>query len=157
MKDKTVWDVIIFGSAIKGKALPGDIDAAIISDKQDLKVEGAHVSIVSPRDFFGKVPTIITTLIREGFSLRQDKSLSECWRFNSGVLFSYQLSGLDNSKKVKVVNALRGKGERGTVAEKGGEWISQGVFVVPVNAEHIFDGFFRNFGIKYKKRFVLMH
>lgn len=157
LKDKAVLDVIIFGSAVKGKALPGDIDAAIVSEGHDFDVEGVHVSIVSPKDFFGRVPSIVTTLIKEGFSLRSGKMLSEVWRFDSGVMFSYQLSGLDNSKKVRVVNALRGRGDRGTVVEKGGEWISQGVFIVPIFSERIFDGFFRNFGVKYKKRFVLMH
>lgn len=157
LKREDVLDVILFGSAFKGKALPGDIDVAIISDNRDFEVEGVHVSIVSPKDFFGKVPTIVTTLIREGFSLRENKPLSECWRFSSGVLFSYQLSGLSNSSKVKIVNALRGKNGKGVIDEYGGEWVSTGVFIVPVSCEHIFDGFFRNFSIKYKKRFVLMH
>jgi hypothetical protein len=115
------------------------------------------VSVLSPDDFFRPI-SIIHTLLREGYSLRNRKFLSEVHRFSSVVMFRYELSGLKPSDKVRVVNILRGIGSRdGTVRENCGKWIANQVFILPIGREAVFEKFFLNFKIKFNKFYLLMH
>lgn len=163
LKNKEILDVILFGSIVKGKSLPNDIDIAIITEKKKLDLlkldlDIFHVSILSPRDFFINPPIIINTLLREGFSIKKNKSFSESYNFSSRILFKYDLSNINLSTKVKIVNNLRGKGkEKGLVLECNGEWIANQVFTVPVDKLELFERFFLNFKIKFNKYYVLMH
>src|SRR3989339_606432 len=127
LKDKQVYDVVLFGSFVKGKIVPRDIDVVILSDKNNFNVDGFHISVLNVYDF------------------------------NNVCLFKYDLSGLSASQKVSCVNFLRGKkGEKGLVFDSGGEWISNQVFFCPVFAESVFERFFINKKIKFKKFFCLI-
>ncbi len=159
---ESILDVILFGSAIKGKPNPHDIDIAIISENEadrDMPCpDGFHFSFLKPLDFFRERPTILNTLFREGYSLKFKRPFSELYGFNNKALFSYQLKGLNSSKKVKIVNILRGKkGKKGLVAEKNGNWLANQIFTVPIGNMNIFEKFFLNFEIKFIKYYVLMH
>lgn len=162
MKEKDVIDIILFGSAIKGKLNPGDIDIAIITEKQFLslseKLKDFHVSNIQLKEFFVNPPTIINTLLREGYSLKHNKYLAESFNFLNRVLFNYSLTSLTPSKKVNLVNLLRGsKGEKGLVEKNGGEWLANQVFIVPVDISSLFEEIFNNFNINFKRRYVLLH
>jgi len=90
--------------------LPKDIDIAIISEKNEsISINGFHISILKPKDFFINPSSIIHTLFREGYSLKHNKFFSEIYRFSNKVLFNYNLSKFENTKKVRIVNMLRGK------------------------------------------------
>ena len=156
LKDEFVYDIILFGSAVKGKSNPHDIDLAIISDKKSFDLKGFHVSVINLRDFFKPIG-LINTLFREGYSLKKNKSFSGIYGFRNKCLFRYELSGLNSSKKVQVVNFLRGKkDEKGLVLEKDGEWLSNQVFLCPVIYDSIFERFFLNSKVKFKKYHVLI-
>lgn len=160
LKNKEILDIVLFGSSIKGKILPKDIDIAIITKNPEKikSIEGFHISVLKPDDFFINPPTIINTLMREGYSLKNNKSFSEIYRFSNKILFIYGLKSLKASTKVRVVNILRGKGkEKGFVTENKGEWLANQVFIIPTEKEYIFEKFFLNFKIKYRKFYVLMH
>ncbi|MDP3026307.1 MAG: nucleotidyltransferase domain-containing protein [Nanoarchaeota archaeon] len=159
LKDREILDIVVFGSAVKGKTLPEDIDIAVITKKQTkVDIKGFHVSILIPEDFFVNPPSIVHTLLREGYSLKNEKPFSEIYKFSNKVLFKYELTNLSPSKKVKIVNILRGKkGENGLVKENFGEWLANQVFIVPVGSEHIFSQIFVNFGVKFNKFYILIH
>ena len=159
ISDKEILDVILFGSYTKGKQIFQDIDIAFITEKEiKIKNPKFHVAILSPKNFFIKTPTLINTLLREGYSLKHKKYFSEVYNFSPRVLFSYELVSLTPSLKVKIVNALRGrKNEKGMVKENFGEWMANQVFIIPITNENVFEKFFINFKIKYKKRYILMH
>lgn len=159
LKNKEVLDVIVFGSAVKGKSMPNDIDLAVISEKYlTFTIDNFHIIQLKPSDFFANPPGVINTLLREGYSLKNNKSFSEVYHFLNKVLFTYSLTGLNPSLKVKVVNALRGKKEgKGLVEENNGKWLANQVFFIPVENEHIFEKLFINFKMKFSKYYVLMH
>ncbi len=157
LKNKDIYDIILFGSFVKGKVIPNDVDIAIISEEENFKLSGFHISVLHCRDFFKPV-SLINTLFREGYSLKKNKSFSEVYGFRNKCLFRYELKNLNLSEKVFVVNFLRGKkGELGLVLEKEGEWISNQVFLCPVFVESIFERFFLNKGIKFKKFYCLIN
>lgn len=159
LKDREILDIILFGSFVKGNNNPSDIDIAFITKKRiELDNPDFHVATLSPENFFNKPPTLVNTLLREGYSLKNNKPLAESFNFSPNVLYNYNLSSLSPSLKVKIVNALRGrKGEKGLVLENKGEWISNNVFIININNESLFEKFFLNFKIKFQKRYILMH
>lgn len=159
LKDKDIFDIILFGSFAKGSILAKDIDIAVITNSK-IKIENKrfHTAIIKPIDFFHKPPLIINTLLREGYSIKKNKPFSEIYGFSQKALFSYNLLNLKPSNKVKVVNALHGtKGKSGLVKSNKGEWIANQVFIVPVSNEKIFEKFFINLKINYRKNYILMH
>jgi predicted nucleotidyltransferase len=166
IKDKEIIDVILFGSIIKGKLMPKDIDIAIIINeelskklKEKIKnLNNFHISIINLREFFINPPSIINTLFREGYSIKNKRYFSENFKFSNKVLFNYSLTSLTNSKKVKIVNILRGKGkENGLVEINNGEWLANQVFIVPISIDSLFEEFFNNFNVKFKRHYILMH
>lgn len=159
LKDKEILDIVVFGSVVKGKEKPNDIDIAIISN-EDISINNhsIHTSLIKPQDFFINPPAIINTLFREGYSLKNEKPFSQLYNFSNKVLFKYELSSLNLSRKVTAVNVLRGKNkEEGLVKSNKGEWLANQVFFAPVENEHIFQEFFKNFKINFKKFYVLIH
>ena len=60
LKDKEIKDIVLFGSSVKGKANPNDIDIAFITDKKiDLNLSGFHISFLSIDDFFKPVSLVL--------------------------------------------------------------------------------------------------
>ena len=160
LKDKEIIDIIIFGSVMKGKANPADIDLAIISEKE--KIESIdnifHVSMLSPQELVQTPPMLVTTLLREGFSLRHDKSFAEVFRFKSRILFVYSLVNLTPSKKVTIARILHGTKEiKGMVQEHKGEWLAHQVFTIPFEYDHLLEQFFIYKEIKFTKKYILIH
>ena len=153
LKRDGVVDIVLFGSFVKGKALPKDVDIVVIGEK--IKIEGFHVSYLSLEDFLIKPPMLVKTILKEGYSLKYDKPFSARFGYLSRSLYKYDLKGMDASSKVKIVNFLRG--EKGLVIERKGEWIANQVFVVPVSEDHVFEKFFINMKVKFKKWDLLMH
>jgi predicted nucleotidyltransferase len=158
LKDKEILDVILFGSVIKGKRNPEDIDIAVVTQKDiHIDISGFHVSLLKPEDFFKQIP-LVHTLLREGYSLKNEKPFCEMYRFFGKVLFKYELTSLTPSLKVKVVTFLRGKNnQKGMVEENSGKWLSNQVFLSPIDKDYLFEKFFLNLGVKFNKFFVLMH
>ena len=164
--EKEIIDIILFGSAIKGKLIPGDIDITLILYKEPSKefrekinlIKGFHISLITAKEFFINSPSIVHTLVREGYSIKNKKFISENFNFSNKVMYSYMLTSLSPSNKVRLVNILRGKKEeRGLVELNGGKWIANRVFVASLTAEKIFDELFDNFKINFNKNYILMH
>jgi len=153
-----VFDVVLFGSFVKGKSNPFDIDVVVIADCELEEIEGFHISFLSPTDFFKNIPSLVSTIFKEGFSLKHEKYFSAVYGFENKCMFIYELSGLSSSKKVQVVNFLRGnKQQKGLVEDKRGEWLSQGCFSCAIEYDYLFDQFFINQKVKFKKYYLLMH
>jgi len=159
LEDEEVLDIILFGSLVKGKSAPSDIDVALISNKE-LKhsIKGFHISVIKPKEIFISPPALVNTLLREGYSLKNNAFWAEALKFKSKILFIYTLAQMPSTKKVQIVNILRGKNKSiGLVEEKKGEWLANQVFLVPVEEEYLFEQFFINSKIKFKKFNLLIH
>ena len=159
LKNKDIEDVILFGSFTKGKSMPADIDVLVLSDKKiEEDIPGLHITFMSLAELYEKFPLMMSTILKEGYSLKHSKYIAEYFRFSSQVMFCYELKNLNASKKVKIVNILRGiSGRRGLVAEKKGEWISNSVFIISPEYSSMFEGLFIEFGIKFTKKNLLIH
>ena len=68
LKNKEILDIILFGSAIKGKAMPNDIDITIITEK-NLKINRLRYKKFGRKKF----PNICIVCKKTFFSIRKDR------------------------------------------------------------------------------------
>lgn len=116
-KYKGIHDFIIFGSIVKNKMDPKDIDIAMIVSKTDTSLVGkvkqdldkiiknSHLQIINYNDLItSKLPYHI---LSEGYSVKIGKFISNRLNVKKKVLFSFNLENLKQSQKVMFNKALK--------------------------------------------------
>ena len=93
-----IADILLFGSAAKGKEFPKDIDICIIFRKrvlreliQDIESKtknfNIHISSLTIDNFFRKPHSLVKTLLTEGISILSGKPFIQNFGFSSYVLY----------------------------------------------------------------------
>lgn len=149
IKNNNVWDAVVYGSIVRGKAEAEDIDIALILGKKasarkkmSLSQEFRHmlsesglkldVKAVDMDDFLDEGFLARESIIAEGHSLLRKDSLAERFGFKAVALVEYTLKGLAPAKQKLLYYALQGRGKgEGVLARAGGRIISKGVLAVP--------------------------
>ena len=167
-KDQTIFDIVIFGSAVKGKSRPNDIDIMVIFREGKLKerlnqiqkikkkikikvdLKGILWEELFQKEFFGR-----TGIFLEGISLFDGQSFSKKIGFLPSVIFLYNLKDKTHNEKVKFNYLLSGRGTQGMVKRLGGKHLSPGVIEIPIKNSSEFEEILKDNGIKYSKREVL--
>ncbi|MBU2561128.1 MAG: nucleotidyltransferase domain-containing protein [Nanoarchaeota archaeon] len=169
-KDKEIFDIVIYGSAVKGKAKPNDVDIAVIFrsgslrerlDKvqrikerldTDLKVDmkGLLLEELFRPEFFGK-----TGIFLEGFSVFDDKPFSKKIGFEGSTLFTYSLKDKSHTEKVKFNYILSGRGKEGLIKLLEGKHIAPGVIEIPISNSDEFTQLLQRHNIDFKKKNML--
>ncbi len=130
-RNKGILDIILFGSAIRGKSHPKDIDVLvlfsreiddkIISELEKLLKKSEYnfqVTAATYSDLFSPTFLARDTLF-DGISLITGKQLSDGFGYKNFVLFKYGLKGFTNSKRVRFFYALKGRYKKGFLNEMG--------------------------------------
>lgn len=166
--NKSIVDVLVFGSSVKGKSFPGDIDIclvfrkkidiSLVKEAENLLGEKYHTSSLTIDNFFTKPHSLAKTLLLEGKSIISGESLSKNFGLDSKALYSYELSNETASKKVRFVYLLRGRKEKeGLVKKWKGEFISNSAFIVPIENDEEVKSVMEHWKIKYaRKKFLLI-
>ena len=152
LKNKSIIDLVIFGSTAKGKVRPADLDIAVFAgddvDKISLRSQISllfqklvHVQFVSLKDYDS---FFLVTLIREGYSVKYNSYLSDVYKLKPVVLFKYSLVQLSASEKVLF--------SRGLGKFKGIEKIANRVVLVPMSMSGEFESFLRYWKIDLDSR-----
>ncbi|OYT41579.1 hypothetical protein B6U80_01135 [Candidatus Pacearchaeota archaeon ex4484_26] len=165
-----IVDALLFGSAVKGKVLPGDIDVCLIFrnkvslevvDKlaKEAKSKGfnLHISTLTIDNFFTKPHSLIRTLLKEGISISTGRKFSENFNLKSFTLYSYTLKKIKPSSKVRFVYLLKGRGkESGFVKRLNGKWINDGCFIIPIEKDNEILEVMKRWKINYKREVLLL-
>jgi predicted nucleotidyltransferase len=147
---KDIVDIILFGSAVRGKEEPGDYDICIVfREKIDLRkireLEdilknrkiSAHLSYLTIDNFFTKKHSLASTLFLEGRSMITNKPLSWNYNLDNRTLFIYELKNMNPTDKVKFLYALKGRrGKIGILDRIKSKIVGKGVIIVPTIEEH---------------------
>lgn len=76
---------------------------------------------------------------------------------NTFFIYTYNLSRVKASKKVRFVYLLKGRGdEEGIVKYYKGKWLANGCFIVPEKNNKEITHIFRMWGIKFKQIKVML-
>lgn len=165
-KDQVV-DIVVFGSFVRGKFNPNDIDVCLIfRSKVDLGIvkkvqvilgENFHVCSLVVDNFFTNFHSLAKTVLYEGRSLITNKNLIETFAMESRVLYSYDLSRETSVRKVQIVYLLRGrKTGEGLVKQWNGEFISNSSFIVPLGCDSEVQEVLDKWKVKYQRKRLLL-
>jgi predicted nucleotidyltransferase len=170
-KDQTIFDIIIYGSAVKGKEKPRDIDILIIFLEGSLRerldiiqeikskvkryVANADIKQILLKELFSVSFLARTSIFLEGISVFNKKKFCETLGFESFTLFWYTLEGLTHTQKVKFNYILAGRGMKGVIEDLNGERIANGAIKIPIENSLVFEGILKANRIVYKKKNIL--
>ncbi len=161
---QAITDLIIFGSFVKDKVSPEDVDVAVITRDRILPesfeketseifdsigIKGlskVHLQIIGIEDL-PKEP-IFLTLIEEGYSVREERFLRDAYDIDPVVLYKYSLGSFSNVKKVQFDRGLKN-----VLAEcVGGEKLSRTVVLIPIGSSSSFEEFLKTWKLEFEKR-----
>ena len=108
-------------------------------------------------NFFKKPHSLAKTLLVEGISVLSGKSLANNFNFSSYSIYSYNLSKIKASEKVKFVYLLKGRKDRGIIERLGGEWLADSCFLAPIDKDKEIFEIFKKWKVPYKKKEALIH
>ena len=171
-KKEKLFDIILYGSAVKGKDEPRDIDIVIIFLDESVKnrLETAQkfkknlskalkfdIQTLNVADFFDASFFARQSILIEGYSLVSGRKFSEKLGFNGYSLFSYGLGNLSHNQKTLFTYSLSGRSkEEGMVKKVKGKSIGKGAFIVPIENSLIFEDFLNKWELKYSKKNILV-
>ncbi len=142
---KEVIDILLFGSVVKGRLSPGDIDLAVLEQgvhrstfKKEVlsSIPSADIQYLTLQNY---TSSLWLTLLREGYSVKHQKYLYEIYHVQPSVLYTYSLQALTASEKVMFARAIK--------TFKGIERLSNHVVLVPLSISSDFADFLRKWNI----------
>lgn len=162
-----ILDIVLFGSCVKNKLNPADIDVAVIlKNTKETEIlglmnlfdsffdEGTHLNILLIETIF--INPLFKNLLNEGVSLLDNRALYERFGYESGSVFSFNLTKLEKSKKVLFYYALRGKkNQEGLLKKSNGKIIGRSVVYIPVNFVDDFKEFLEEHNIDFYRMDIL--
>lgn len=170
-KENYLVDVILFGSALKGKVKPGDIDLiALFRDHDPEKIEdilyrirkrgeelklNLHIEPIVVDQMFNE--KVYPLLLHEGFSIRCFDFVHKKLNIQPLVLVTYLLEGKSASDKVRFSYALygRNKGE-GLLGKINGRIVGKGSILIPIAHQETIKEFFRQWEVEYQEQRVFL-
>lgn len=171
-KNKDIFDIVLYGSIVKGKSNSNDIDILVIFHNtklkerldiiQDLKkklkkyFEKLDIKSVNLNEFLDKTFLARQNILIEGISLINKKPLSESLGFKGYTIFTYNLSNLNHNEKTKFNYALMGRNSKGTLKTLDGISLGKGVVQIPIQTSLSFEEFLKKWNINYKSKNVLI-
>ena len=168
--DGNLLDIIIFGSSIRGKHNPNDIDILILFKlKVDKDVEYKirkeldkyhnNISVISKTEntLFDLGFDARESILFEGESILSGKNIAESYGFSRFAGFKYNFKGWTNLQKTKFYYALNGrKKNKGISKELDAIKLSDSFIIIPIHKMELFKDFLDSWQINYKYIPIIM-
>ncbi|MEK6960043.1 MAG: nucleotidyltransferase domain-containing protein [Nanoarchaeota archaeon] len=173
-KDKTIFDIILFGSHAKGKLSPRDIDIAIIFKEGTLKARLSRVQEIKKKlrltsgdqeldvtgilweELFQESYFARTGIFLEGISMLHSKPFAQRIGFEGWTIFTYSLADKTHTEKVKFNYILTGRNTKGMIRRLDGEHMTPGAVRIPISRSIEFEELLKMHKVSYSKRRMLM-
>lgn len=159
-------DVILFGSSMKGKYQPKDVDILIIFKKKvDKKVEielkntfksenlkqDIDLNSISLKELEGDNFIAREGIYLEGFSLIKNRQVNETLGFSSVAIIKYDLKNIKGSKRIRFYYALQGRNEtKGFLFTIGAKRFAKNVIICDYSVVEKLKSFFEQWNIEIK-------
>ncbi len=162
-KYKLLEDIIIFGSLVREKAHPKDIDLALLAHTKDEpqleKIEEEirnlfpdfkiDITIITLKELYAHVWLFI---MQEGWSIAQEAFLSALYGIQPTVLYKYSLKMLTPVQKVQF-----DRGMTKMLQDLKGIRLTRTVVLVPLQKSEQFEEFLKTWKIEFEtQRYTLM-
>lgn len=167
---KEVLDILLFGSSVKGKEKPNDLDILIIfKENKNLSlayefrklIESAvklPTEIVSKSylELFKKEFVAREAILSEGYSLINSVPFSEGLGYKSKVMFNYTLKGKTKSERMRFYYSLYGRNTPGILQKLKAIKYTDTVILCPTEKQSEMREFFNHWKIKFKETPLLI-
>ena len=172
-KDKTIFDIVLYGSTAKGKTDARDLDIAVIflngtlrerldkiqAIKNKIKPKTSKeidIKQILIQDLFSTDFLARTGILLEGESIFKGKKFCETLGFKAFSLFWYELKELTHTQKVKFNYTIAGReSQKGMLQELKGERLASGAVKIPIQNSAEFEEILKTHKVKYKKKDIL--
>lgn len=158
-----IKDIILFGSLMRGKSSPNDIDILILFKnklnkdieyefKKQAAKELENISLISKTEIALYEPSFDAreAILFEGYSLIYNENLSSRYGFDSVGMFIYKTKQMSNADKTMFYYALNGRrGSAGILDALKGIKISDNIIIFPLNQIEGAKEFFGQWEIEY--------
>ena len=157
-------DIILFGSYLKGKEKPNDIDLLVLyKNKKDfdkgyelkkiLEKKGYKADITNKNypEIFDKSFKVKEAILSEGYSFINKKFISEGLGYTSLILFKYELKGFSKSNRTRFYYSLYGRKRKnkGILNDFGALKFSDTILLCPIENSERMKDYFNNWKINY--------
>lgn len=159
-----ILDIILFGSSIKGKEKPKDIDLLILyKDKKNIDLsyelkkrienKGYNMEIIDKtyKELFEEPFKAREAILSEGYSIVYERFLSEGLGYMAFHLFKYELKGFNESNRMRFYYSLYGrdKDQGGILKELKLIKFSDSILFCPTENTEKLKEYFENWKIKF--------
>jgi predicted nucleotidyltransferase len=165
-----ILDIIVFGSSLKGKENPNDIDILIIYTdtksidkgyalKKSLKAKGYEADITEKtyHELFSESFQAREAFLSEGYSLIKNKSISGGLGFTNLSLFRYELKGFSKTDRMRFYYSLNGRGDKqGILARYYAIKFSESIILCPMENLENLKEYFVQWNIKFEEFPILI-
>jgi predicted nucleotidyltransferase len=164
LENPEILDVILFGSIVKGKEKPRDIDILVVYSneikdisekiyilKKSLEKIYKNIEITPKRYNEVFKPEFIAreSIISEGYSMRNKKFFLEALGYKNMVLFKYSLKNMNKSERMRFYYSLYGRGNEKGILEKNNCYkFSDGVIISPIGSSEAIRIFLKSWNIE---------
>ena len=164
---RELLDIILFGSLIRGKTEPNDIDVLLLFTlKVDKEIELAfrgqckekNLDLLSKTVESCQQETFLArdSLLFEGYSLVQRRFLAAQYEHTSFGLFFYATKDLSNTRRTRFYYALNGRTSLGMVERLQAIKLSDSILAVPLSTIEPARLFFEHWNLPFRYVPVLL-
>jgi len=161
---KEIDDILVFGSVIKGKEKPNDVDVLVIFENKINKEEEYGIRKIIEK-YYSKASIVSKTkktvleasfdaresILFEAISLLTGKNLARGYGFTSFGMFKYDFSKWNKLQKTKFYYALNGRGSGEGIFQKlSCIKLSDQIILVSLDKIELFREFLDNWELDYK-------
>lgn len=168
--EKEIIDILLFGSVMRGKENPNDIDILIIYKSEDnlelnyklkkrLERTNLNMQINSKKysDLFKSGFKARESFLSEGYSLVNQTPILQGLGYSSLLLFKYELKGLNKSDRMRFYYALYGRNaSEGILKKLNAKKFSDGTIICAISNSEKIKEFFDIWKIGYIEVPVLL-
>ena len=171
-KKNEIFDVVLYGSATKGKSQARDIDILIIFTDEKLrtrveiaqqlkeilkqKITNLDIKTINLSELFQKEFLARQSILIEAISLIDNLPIAEKLGFRGYTIFKYELKNLNHNEKTKFTYALSGRNSPGILKKFKAEKLGKGALLIPIENSITFEEFLTKWKIKFQSKNVLI-
>ncbi len=170
IKRNGINDVILFGSLVRGKLHPSDLDLCIMLEEnqeskaldlvhslaKELSEFKVQVNHLTTGDFLDGKNTLIKTVLIEGISIKTGKAMAQKYGFEAKTLFFYTFNNPTASEKVRFHYLLQGRyGRKGLLSRLAGKLLSERVIEVSLYNEEPLKEALKQWPVEFTVRRIL--
>ncbi len=162
--NESLIDIILFGSSLKGKDSPKDLDIILLfKEKRDINLSyalsqkikklGLNPEIVDKtyNELFQNSFIAREAILSEGFSIKNEKFIANGLGYIIYFLFRYDLKNFNKSQRMRFYYALYGRNNNlvGVLTELKAVKFSDTVILCPLENVYKMKSFFENLKINF--------